>query len=110
VLLIRSPLPFGVAELRQSIGFVWGTKQSSKFVTRLARCFGSSSINDRLGAVLLKISSHVQNQLSDADWNTKRQIIRASALIQRIALSQRKSQSSCVYRPRPPRVPGIQLW
>jgi site-specific DNA recombinase len=37
---------------------------------------------------LTEISSHVQNQLSDADWTTKREIVRA--LVQRIEIGPTK--------------------
>jgi len=43
---------------------------------------------DWLGAALTEISSHLQNELSDADWTTKREIIRA--LVQRIEIGQKK--------------------
>jgi site-specific DNA recombinase len=57
---------------------------------------------------LTEISSQVQNQLSDADWTTKREIIRA--LVQRIEMAQRDSQLSFVCQPMLARVPSIQLW
>ncbi len=37
---------------------------------------------------LTEISSHLQNELGDADWTTKREIIRA--LVQRIEIGQKK--------------------
>jgi hypothetical protein len=42
----------------------------------------------RIGAAFRKISSHLQNELTEADWTTKRKIIRA--LVQRIEIGQKK--------------------
>ena len=57
---------------------------------------------------LAELSTHLQSQLNDADWATKREIVRA--LVQRIEIGPTKSRLSSVYRRR--RAPELwsRLW
>jgi len=47
---------------------------------------------------LPQLSSHLQTQLNDADWSTKREIIRA--LVQRLRLGQQMSRLFSAYQQR----------